>query len=92
LGQGGVAERDDMGGEHPGVGGTRAPDRQRSNRDPARHLHDRQQRVEAAEVLLCMGTPSTGSRVMEASTPGRAAAMPAPAINTLSPRSLADLA
>ena len=39
-----------------------------------------------------MGTPMTGSGVEAAITPGRAAAMPAPAMMTLMPRALAPLA
>ena len=41
---------------------------------------------------LSTGTPSTGSEVIEAVMPGRCAAPPAPAITTLSPRSLAEWA
>jgi hypothetical protein len=45
----GVAE--DRGGEQRGVGGARHADGERADRDAGRHLHDRQQRVEAVQRL-----------------------------------------
>ena len=45
-----------------------------------------------ASALVSTGTPSTGSRVIEAAMPGRCAAPPAPAMITLSPRPAAPLA
>jgi hypothetical protein len=43
-------------------------------------------------ALLSIGTPSTGSSVIEAVMPGRWAAPPAPAMITLTPAPLAPLA
>ena len=43
-------------------------------------------------ALDSTGTPSTGSRVIEAAMPGRCAAPPAPAMMTLRPRSAAFFA
>ena len=57
---------------------------------PGRHLHDRQQRVHAVEVLErrpARRSPAAGSPT--ASMPGRWAAPPAPAMITRSPRSAA---
>ena len=39
---------------------------------------------------VSIGTPSTGSGVIDAVIPGRCAAPPAPAMTILSPRCLAD--
>ena len=62
-------------------------DRQRAHRHAGRHLDDREQAVEAGQRLgLSTGTPSTGSRVIDAAMPGRWAAPPAPAMITLRPR------
>jgi hypothetical protein len=41
---------------------------------------------------VSIGTPSTGSEVIEAVIPGKCAAPPAPAITTLKPRSFAEWA
>ena len=41
---------------------------------------------------LSIGTPSTGSEVIDAVMPGRCAAPPAPAMTTLRPRFLAECA
>ena len=62
------------------------PDGQRPDGDPGRHLHDRQQRVDArAAPSTRTGTPSTGRCVLAAVMPGRWAAPPAPAMITSSP-------
>ena len=73
-----------------GVDGAGPADGQRRHRDAGRHLHDRQQRIEAVQRLDSTGTPSTGSIVLAAAMPGRWAAPPAPAISTSSPRASAD--
>ena len=53
---------------------------------PLRHLDDRVERVEALQVRLSTGTPSTGTVVLAASMPGRWAAPPAPAMIARRPR------
>ena len=73
--------------EHAGV--LRPVDRHAGDRDPGRHLHRREQGVEAAELLPRIGTPITGRSVWAAATPGSAADIPAPAMITFSPRILA---
>ena len=83
-------QRQDLRGEQPRVGGAGLADGQRADGHAGRHLHDRQQAVLAATApWTATGTPSTGSGVIEAVMPGRCAAPPAPAMITLSPRSLA---
>ncbi len=84
LRRAGSADGQDAGGQQPGV--ATAADRRRWPRYARRHLHDRQQRVEAVEIAQRTGTPITGSGVTEASMPGRCAAPPAPAMMTCSPR------
>ena len=58
------------------------------DRHAGRHLHDREDRVEAAAALsrLDSGTPITGRSVCAAATPGSAADRPAPAMITRRPR------
>ena len=65
------------------------PNRHRRHRNPSRHLHDSQQRIQPIKVAPGSGTPIIGSVVQLAITPGRCAAIPAPAIITSSPLSLA---
>ena len=56
--------------QQPGVGRSRSADGQRAHRDPARHLDDREQRIDpAAATLLSTGTPSTGRIEIAASIP-----------------------
>jgi hypothetical protein len=45
-----------------------------------------------ASVRLSTGTPSTGSKVLAATMPGKCAAPPAPAMITSSPRDSAEAA
>ena len=73
---------DDGRGQQAGVEGAGRADGQRADRHAGRHLHDRQQRVDAVQRLRLTGTPSTGSTVWAATIPGRWAAPPAPAMIT----------
>ena len=55
-------------------------------------MASRASRPPATEVFEVSGTPITGSSVCAATTPGSAAASPAPAMITLSPRNFAFFA
>ena len=64
-------------------------DGERADGDAGRHLHDREQRVDAAAARCdSTGTPSTGRTVLAALMPGRCAAPPAPGDDHLEPARL----
>ena len=70
-------QREDPRRQHRGV--LRVVDADGRHRDARRHLHDREQRVDARrarDIDERSGTPITGSSVCAATTPGSAAARP----------------
>ena len=74
-----VAHGEDRRREQGGVHRARPADREGSDRNAGRHLHDREQAVHALEALAIRpARPSTGSAVQAAHIPGRCAAPPAP--------------
>ena len=58
-------------GEQRRVGGAGGADREGRDRDALGHLHDAVQRIDALQVRLATGTPSTGTVVFAASMPGQ---------------------
>ena len=82
--QRGVGGGEDAHGEQPGVAGV--ADRDRGHRDAGRHLHDREQRVHAVEVLQRhRHADHRQRRDRRRACPGRWAAPPAPAMITWQP-------
>ena len=88
----GLRQRENRDGQEACIGRTARSDCDRRDRYALRHLHRREQRVEAAERGVCIGTPMTGSVVWAATTPARWAAPPAAAMMTFSPRAIAPVA
>ena len=60
-------------------------DGERADGDAAGHLHHGEEASRPPRALLCIGTPSTGSSVWAATTPGKWAAKPAAAMITSRP-------
>ena len=80
----GVGGRQDPHREQARV--ARAADRDRRHRHPGGHLHDRQQRVQAVEVLRAAPARRSPAAASAAATiPGRCAAPPAPGDDHLQP-------
>ena len=78
-------------GQQPGIDRTGAADCKRPNGDAARHLDDRQQRVQALQSGALNRHAEHGHGVCAATMPGRAAP-PAPAMITSTPRASAPVA
>ena len=89
LGQGRVGRREDLRREQPGVHSV--VDRDGRDRNAARHLHDRQQRVHAVERRASHRHPDDRQHGDRGEHPGRCAAPPAPAMMTFRPRPAAVL-
>ena len=74
------------GGEQRRVGRAGLADRERRHGNSRRHLHDRQQRIEAVQRLRLHRHAEHRQRGLGGSMPGRCAAPPAPAMITSMPR------
>ena len=83
----GIVQGEDLRRQQSGVGGAGLADRQVPTGTPAGIWTMESRLSRPLSAWLSIGTPSTGSSVIEAVMPGRWAAPPAPAMITLSPRS-----